>query len=68
MVKHRVDTEKCRGCGKCVEMCGLELWILVIDAESKKYAQAIDEAVDVCHRCLACQDVCPEGAITVTQE
>ena len=68
MVKHIVDIEKCRGCGKCVEECGLELWELVDTEEGKKRAQAIAEAKDICHMCLACRDACPEDAITIIED
>jgi len=67
MVKHTVDTEKCRGCGKCVEMCGLELWELVDAEDNRKIAQVIEEAGAICHMCLACHDACPEDAITITE-
>lgn len=65
MVKHIVDLEKCRGCGKCIERCGLELWVLVDVEGGKKKAQVIDEAKDICHMCLSCSDGCPEEAITI---
>ena len=68
MVKHSVDLVKCRGCGKCVEQCGLELWILVDADGGKKKALAIEEAKDMCHMCLACRDACPEDAIIITEE
>ncbi len=68
MVKHSVDAEKCRGCGKCVEICSLELWELVDADGDKKMAQVLEEAKDICHMCLACHDVCPEEAITITEE
>jgi NAD-dependent dihydropyrimidine dehydrogenase PreA subunit len=68
MVRHTVDPVKCRGCGKCVEMCGLELWTLVDTDNGKKRAQVIEEAKDMCHMCLACRDACPEEAISITEE
>ena len=68
MVKHIVDEEKCRGCGKCVDECSLELWILVDVEDGKKRARVTEEAVDMCHCCLCCQDACPEGAILVKDE
>jgi len=68
MVKHIVDIEKCRGCGECVEMCGLELWELMDAEDGKKRAQVIEEAKDICHMCLCCHDVCPEDAITIVEE
>jgi 2-oxoglutarate ferredoxin oxidoreductase subunit delta len=68
MVKHIVDIEKCRGCGKCIEECGLELWELVDSEEGNKIAQTIAEAKDICHMCLACRDACPEDAITIIED
>ena len=68
MVRHIVALEKCRGCGKCVEECGLELWELVETDDGKKKACVIEEARDICHMCLACHDACPEQAITIIEE
>jgi NAD-dependent dihydropyrimidine dehydrogenase PreA subunit len=65
MVKHIVDIEKCRGCGECVEACGLELWQLVEVGEGKKIARAIEEAAEICHLCGSCKDHCLEHAITL---
>jgi len=68
MVRHIVAIEKCRGCGKCVEACGLELWELAETDDGTKKAFAIEEAGEVCHMCLVCRDTCPEGAITIIEE
>ena len=68
MVKHILDEEKCRGCGKCVDVCSLELWELEDTADGKKIAVVIEEAGEICHTCMACRDACPEDAITVIRE
>lgn len=69
MIKHIVVIDKCKGCGKCIEACGLELWELVDnDNSSKKIAKAVSEAAVICHLCLCCRDACPENAITVVEE
>jgi len=52
----RVDAEKCKGCGKCANVCPTE----AIQVQ-EKMAKVEDE------KCLACQNctgVCPEDAIT----
>ena len=68
MVTHRVALEQCRGCGKCVDICSLELWELAEAGEGKKKAQVIYGAGIICHTCLACRDACPEDAITISGE
>ena len=50
----RVDPDKCRGCGFCVEVCPLELVTL-----TEKIASI---GMD-CVACQACVKVCPAGAI-----
>ena len=68
MVKHILDESKCRGCGKCVDICSLELWELVDTSDGKKIAMVIEEAGEICHTCMACRDACPEEAINVIRE
>ncbi len=68
MVKHIVAVDKCRGCGKCVDICSLELWELVDTDDGKKIAEVIEEAAEICHTCMACRDTCPEEAITIINE
>ena len=68
MVRHAVDMEKCKGCGKCVDFCSLEMFELYEAEKGKMKARAVEEAKDVCNMCLTCQDVCPEKAIAVFEE
>lgn len=68
MVRHVVDMEKCKGCGKCVDFCSLELFEFFEFEDGKQRARAVDEAKEVCNMCQTCQDACPEGAITVFEE
>ncbi len=50
----RVDPDKCKGCGFCVEVCPLELVSL-----TEKVASIARD----CVACQACVKVCPAGAI-----
>ncbi len=45
MVQHILDEGKCRGCGKCVDVCSLELWELEDTPDGKKIAVIDEEAV-----------------------
>ena len=68
MVMHILDIEKCRGCGKCIENCGMELWELIDWEDGTKKARAVGEAADICNGCKCCQDACPEEAIEIRVE
>ena len=52
-----VNSEKCTGCGECVESCPC-------DAIAVKEEKAVVDS-DECSDCGACVDACPEEAITV---
>jgi NAD-dependent dihydropyrimidine dehydrogenase PreA subunit len=60
-----VDTEKCQGCGDCVENCAVGALELV-EEDGKKVAQFTADT-DECIGCLSCESSCPEGAVTVTE-
>jgi len=53
----KVETEKCTGCGVCIEVCPPEAISL-----------SNDKAVinkDTCAECGLCVDQCPNGAISL---
>jgi len=52
---------KCKGCGKCIEVCPTK----VLELKNSK-ASVIKDNLLKCHLCEACQEICPEKAITVT--
>ena len=59
-----VDTQKCKGCGVCVENCptkSIELSKLV-NNKGYHYAEMVGEA---CIGCSNCAVVCPDSVITV---
>jgi NAD-dependent dihydropyrimidine dehydrogenase PreA subunit len=52
------DEQKCRGCGKCVEVCPHGVFVM-----ENRQAKLADK--DACIECGACQKNCPFSAITV---
>ncbi len=56
----RQDTERCTGCGACLEVCPQA--VFVRQDEGVRIA-----ALDHCMECGACWRNCPEGALTVTR-
>ena len=71
-----VDTDKCDGCGKCVEACPKEVLEVITDDYDDLVVHVRDEHSKnlkyVCAPCkpmsgphdLKCQLACPRGAIT----
>ena len=52
-----VDSEKCTGCGECIEVCPLDAIAM------KDEVAVIDQ--DECGDCGSCVDACPSEAITM---
>jgi ferredoxin len=52
----RIAPEKCKACGKCIKVCGVEAIV-----GKKKVPHLISE--DKCIQCGACREVCPFDAV-----
>jgi ferredoxin len=55
-----IDTEKCTGCGDCVEECPVDA--ISLNDEPKA---VVDE--EECTDCEVCVDICPEEAISMPE-
>jgi len=60
-----IDIEKCEACGDCVDTCPSEA-IAMVEENGKKYAMYPGESDD-CLGCYSCEEVCEEGAVTITE-
>lgn len=60
-----IDIEKCEACGDCVDTCPSEV-IAMVEENGKKYAVYSGEPDD-CLGCYSCEEVCEEGAVTITE-
>ncbi|MBQ7180497.1 MAG: ferredoxin family protein [Bacteroidaceae bacterium] len=61
-----VDTERCKGCGLCVEACPLHLLTLSDKAVNMKgYSFAVQADWERCNGCTSCAVVCPDACISV---
>jgi ferredoxin len=58
IVTLKLDAEKCKGCGMCVEVCPHEVFLMKDDK-----VQITDK--DKCMECGACANNCPFSAIEV---
>ncbi|MDQ7783293.1 MAG: 4Fe-4S binding protein [Desulfomonilaceae bacterium] len=56
----KIDEEKCKQCGECVDVCPAD--VLGSDDEKTNVVNPAD-----CLGCESCISVCPEEAITVEE-
>ncbi|HEX54666.1 MAG: ferredoxin [Candidatus Altiarchaeales archaeon] len=61
MVEIEIETEKCIGCGACINACPVSLFELV-DEKAK-----VTGNVDNCVLCRACETSCPVGIIRISE-
>jgi len=62
----RVDRDRCRGHGKCVEACRHQRAIRVLEEERDGHTVGLAEVNSaLCNGCGMCVPVCPTGAIQV---
>lgn len=61
-----IDTERCKGCGLCVEACPKHV-ISLSKTEINRYGYFFAEAVAEaeCIGCSSCGIMCPDACITV---
>lgn len=69
MNKVIINTDRCKGCGLCIEACPKK--ILAIDEENlnaKGYHPAAVVDITGCIACAFCATMCPDAVITVIKE
>ncbi len=60
MVEVKVNSEKCNGCGTCVDSCPVEVFEIKDD-------KSVPVKPDECLACRACEVQCPDGAIEIIE-
>ncbi|MCH5182103.1 MAG: 4Fe-4S binding protein [Prevotellaceae bacterium] len=61
----KVDTERCKGCGLCVEACPTGSLALTSRAVNHKGYTYCQQTGDSCTGCAACAIVCPDACLAV---
>jgi len=66
--KIKIDTERCKGCGLCVEVCPKK--VIAISKHSNKNGYFPVEVVNIidCFGCALCAIMCPDTAIEVYRD
>jgi 2-oxoglutarate ferredoxin oxidoreductase subunit delta len=63
-----IDTEKCKGCGLCVNACPKNVLSVNTDCLNTLGYLAIGVTdIDSCVGCIGCALMCPDGAISIFQ-
>ena len=60
-----VDTDRCKGCTLCVNVCPQNVITLANKVNVHGYTYVIAENQEACIGCASCGIVCPDGCITV---
>ena len=66
MAKLTIRTERCKGCGLCVNACPKGILAIAADKINKKgYSPAYMQDSEKCIGCAFCATMCPDCIITV---
>lgn len=64
---HRIDREKCKGCGLCVAVCPKNVLELMKELNAKGYFPAYQARPEDCIHCAICCVMCPDVAISIVE-
>lgn len=65
MPKIIIDTDRCKGCNFCIDVCPRHLIKAAIRLNQKGYCVVKIEKPEECTGCQQCALICPEGAIEI---
>jgi 2-oxoglutarate ferredoxin oxidoreductase subunit delta len=65
MAKVSFETERCKGCGLCVDACPRHLLVLSAKINKKGHPAAEITDQEACVGCAMCAAMCPDCVITV---
>ena len=64
----RIDSERCKGCDLCVNVCPAHTLRLSDGVNRRGYHRSEQIRPDRCIGCASCALVCPDGCITVFRD
>jgi NADPH-dependent glutamate synthase beta subunit-like oxidoreductase len=64
----QVDSEACKECGYCVEVCGLDVFESAGEFNKRGYKPILAARKDKCIGCMLCFYACPDFSIEVSEK
>ncbi|MFZ3046227.1 MAG: ferredoxin family protein [Desulfatirhabdiaceae bacterium] len=65
--QHIIDSNRCKGCGLCVEVCPKHVLEIAKEVNAKGYFSAYQARPEDCVFCTTCCIMCPDVAITIVE-
>ncbi len=65
--RHEIDTDRCKGCSLCVDVCPKNVLEISGDVNVRGYFPAYQARPEDCIFCSACCIMCPDVAITISE-
>ncbi len=68
MIEIRINRERCKGCGLCIEFCPSSILEASERMNEKGFNPVASTDPSLCTGCKNCVIVCPDGAIAIYGE
>ncbi|VEN74969.1 2-oxoacid:acceptor oxidoreductase [Candidatus Desulfarcum epimagneticum] len=65
--RYVIDKDRCKGCGLCVTVCPKKVLDIAGEVTAKGYFPAFQARPEDCVFCATCCVMCPDVAITITE-
>ena len=65
--RHIIDSDRCKGCGLCVEVCPQKVLEISGEINTKGYFPVYQARPEDCIFCATCCLMCPDIAITISE-
>jgi len=65
--QHIIDTERCKGCGLCVNVCPKNVLELSEEVNTRGYFPVFQARPEDCISCTVCCIICPDVAISIVE-
>ncbi|MBW2568367.1 MAG: 4Fe-4S binding protein [Deltaproteobacteria bacterium] len=62
-----IDSDRCKGCGLCVEVCPQKVLEISSEINAKGYFPVYQARPEDCIFCATCCLMCPDVAITISE-